>query len=714
MALVIADRVRETTTTSGASDIYLGGAVTGFVPFSSVLSNGSTTFYAIIANAGGQWEVGIGTYTTATNSLVRTTVLSSSNSNTLVDFTSGTKNVVMTQPSERTVYVDGANVAAANGATVPNGLLANSSVTFNGQTVSLGASGTITATAPFALTLGTGLTGTSYNGSAAVTAAIDDTVVVTLTGTQTLTNKTLDGGTLVTANSAADALKITQTGAGNALVVEDATSPDPSPFVITANGSVVAGYTSTVNAGGANNPKLEVLGTTDSLSTIAAGRWSADTSPSSLYAIKSRNAVVGSSTIVQSGDQVGQVVFAADDGVTFIPAGSIVAEVDGTPGASDMPGRLVFKTTADGAATSTTAMTINNAQQVGIGPAPVTSKGTLQVGTIGYTDTGVVGGFASSVAGYNQIILQNTSANSAASTNFNISNDAGTSTTNFGEIGINSSTFSGTGSFGGAGYVYLASASTDLVIGTYGSNNIRFVINTGAADAAIINTSGNFGIGVAPTAALTLKAGTATASTAPLKFTAGTNLTTPEAGVFEFDGNAFYSTDDVTGGRGYIPSVHYFRLTADGSAIGAAIANYFPGTSGVAMDNNIFYELEANLFFTKTTAGTVTFTMTFTNAPVNNEAWYTGSPVGGIGTVGAPQTAAIVKSTATAGALPATGSLTTAVNHQYQLSSMFQTNATTGGTLNIQITSSAGTVTPLTGSYFKITRLPSANSGAFV
>lgn len=76
-------------------------------------------------------------------------------------------------------------------AAIPNSSLANSSVTFNGTTVALGGSGTITAAAPFALTFGTGLTGGSYNGSAAVTTAIDTSVVATLTGTQTLTNKTL-------------------------------------------------------------------------------------------------------------------------------------------------------------------------------------------------------------------------------------------------------------------------------------------------------------------------------------------------------------------------------------------------------------------------------------------------------------------------------------------------------------------------------------------
>jgi len=259
-----------------------------------------------------------------------------------------------------------------------------------------------------------------------------------------------------------------------------------------------------------------------------------------------------------------------------------------------------------------------------------------------------------------------------------------------------------------------ANAITKTInIGTTGVSGSTTNINIGSAVSGALGTITLQNNTTLPSG-YTLTFGAGTATTAPIVMTAGTNLTSPVAGAIEFDGNAFYSTDDVTGGRGFIPSVHYLRLTADGTAAGPTIANYFGATSGVSLDPNIFYEVEANLFFTKTTAGTLTFTLTFTQAPVNNEAWYTGSPISGIGTVGAPQTAAIVKSTATAGALPATGLLVTAVNHQYQLSAMFQTNATTGGTLNIQVTSSAGTVTPLTGSYYKITRLPSANSGAFV
>jgi hypothetical protein len=127
------------------------------------------------------------------------------------------------------------------------------------------------------------------------------------------------------------------------------------------------------------------------------------------------------------------------------------------------------------------------------------NKGAISYGTLGYSDTNIIASYQSSVAGYNQVILQNTSNNAAASTNFNISNDAATATTNFGEFGINSSAFTGTGAFNAAGAAYLASASTDLAIGTYAANAIHFVTNSQTTDAVTINTSnavafnGNYG-----------------------------------------------------------------------------------------------------------------------------------------------------------------------------------------------------------------------------
>ena len=103
MAFVLADRVQETTTSTGTGTITLAGAVTGFRSFAAV-GNGNTTFYTIADQSGSNWEVGIGTYTSSGTTLSRSTVLSSSNSGNLVNFGAGTKSVFVTLPASRAVY----------------------------------------------------------------------------------------------------------------------------------------------------------------------------------------------------------------------------------------------------------------------------------------------------------------------------------------------------------------------------------------------------------------------------------------------------------------------------------------------------------------------------------------------------------------------------------------------------------------------------------
>ena len=103
MAFVVADRVQETTTSTGTGTITLAGAATGFQSF-AVIGNGNTTFYTIADQTGSDWEVGVGTYTSSGTTLSRDTVLSSSNSGSLVNFSVGTKNVFVTQPSSRSTY----------------------------------------------------------------------------------------------------------------------------------------------------------------------------------------------------------------------------------------------------------------------------------------------------------------------------------------------------------------------------------------------------------------------------------------------------------------------------------------------------------------------------------------------------------------------------------------------------------------------------------
>jgi hypothetical protein len=129
MALVVKDRVQETTTTTGTGTITLAGAVSGFQSF-SVIGNANTTYYVIVL--GSEWEVGLGTYTSSGTTLSRDTVLESSNGGSLVNFSAGTKNVFVTYPAEEAVYQDATNTAyapqfaASNGLNVNNGTIGSS------------------------------------------------------------------------------------------------------------------------------------------------------------------------------------------------------------------------------------------------------------------------------------------------------------------------------------------------------------------------------------------------------------------------------------------------------------------------------------------------------------------------------------------------------------------------------------------------------------
>jgi hypothetical protein len=104
MTLVVKDRVKETTSTTGTGTVTLSGASTGFQSF-SVIGDGNTTYYAIVNSSTGEWEVGIGTYTASGTTLSRDTVLDSSNSGSLVNFGSGNKDVFVTFPAETVRYL---------------------------------------------------------------------------------------------------------------------------------------------------------------------------------------------------------------------------------------------------------------------------------------------------------------------------------------------------------------------------------------------------------------------------------------------------------------------------------------------------------------------------------------------------------------------------------------------------------------------------------
>ena len=135
MTLAVSDRIKESTTTSGTGTVTLLGAATGFTSF-SVLGNGNTTYYTIADQSGSNWEVGLGTYTTGF--LSRDTVFKSSNGNALVSFTSATKDVFVTYPSDKAVYLDASGNSIGLG-TIASGVATN----LTGLPLTTGVTGTL-------------------------------------------------------------------------------------------------------------------------------------------------------------------------------------------------------------------------------------------------------------------------------------------------------------------------------------------------------------------------------------------------------------------------------------------------------------------------------------------------------------------------------------------------------------------------------------------
>ena len=208
------------------------------------------------------------------------------------------------------------------------------------------------------------------------------------------------------------ALRVTQLGSGNAILVEDSANPDSTPFVVTTNGRAVVGHTAAITGPGSNTSALQTHSTSVFQMGYGGTYWAADATGAGAYLAKSRGATIGTRGIVSNGDSIGRFTFAGDDGTNFLATAIIESAVDGTPGTNDMPGRLVFSTTADGSNTSTERMRIDNAGNVtfrnaytetvyalsgtDINPA----NGTIQTKTLGASTT-----FTESLADGQSVVL---------------------------------------------------------------------------------------------------------------------------------------------------------------------------------------------------------------------------------------------------------------------------------------------------------------------
>jgi len=163
------------------------------------------------------------------------------------------------------------------------------------------------------------------------------------------------------------ALRITQLGSGNALLVEDSANPDSTPFVIDGLGKINIGslvqYAMTPAT-----PYTQWNNADNQYASVGLTSWQAGTNTQSklIFGRGDSNIVGDFSNAVDSGDNLGSVHWTGSDGVGFIESASISASVDGTPGTNDMPGRLVFSTTADGASTPTERLRIASTGAFGL------------------------------------------------------------------------------------------------------------------------------------------------------------------------------------------------------------------------------------------------------------------------------------------------------------------------------------------------------------
>jgi hypothetical protein len=202
-------------------------------------------------------------------------------------------------------------------------------------------------------------------------AAVDAAAERTALGLGTGDSPTFAGG-VISANSATAALRVTQIGTGDALLVEDSANPDSSPLKIDGVGRLIVGHTTSVNSAGGRTPQTQFSGVDYSTGSAGYNQWSTDAQGFVATFSKSRGAAPGTHTAVTLNDVTGYLEFSGSDGTAFINAAAVFAQVDGTVSSGVVPGRVVTYT-ADSAGVLKERLRIDSNGAV-----------TVRNGTLGY------------------------------------------------------------------------------------------------------------------------------------------------------------------------------------------------------------------------------------------------------------------------------------------------------------------------------------------
>ena len=358
--------------------------------------------------------------------------------------------------------------SAANILTVVGGLPAWAAPAAGGTVTSVsvvsanGLAGTVaTATTTPAITLSTTLTTPVIAGNgtaliAATTTGTGSTVVLnagpTFTGTIAAASETLSGTLVATGAISGSNL----TSAGHASV-------DIANALLTTTGD-------TIFASAASTPARLGIGSTGNILTVVAGipAWSAPAT----------SGTVTSVSVVSANGLAGTVATA-----TTTPAITLSTTLTTPVIAGNGTSLIAATTTGSGSTVALSTSPVFVTPTLG-----VASGTTLTLGTPSITDTGTIEQMTGAQTAYEQVILQNTTAGATSSTDFIVNNDLGTASTFYGDFGINSSGFTGTGSLALPSATYLYAQSGDLVLATNTANSIHLVANNSATDAITINS----------------------------------------------------------------------------------------------------------------------------------------------------------------------------------------------------------------------------------